>query len=143
MTHFLHFFSYLTLFPVLIGIVQQIHTESDPFHCLQDFCSAHPEFCKHREEQFSLLELTHQLARGPIYARYLQHTLIKEEEYCMQIDSHMDFIKDWDVNLMDTFGQVNNEYAVLSSMPLDISAMKSLDKESISMPHLCQPTFKE
>ena len=32
-------------------------------------------------------------ARGPTYARHLQHSLMQDEEFCLQMDSHMDTVK--------------------------------------------------
>lgn len=122
-----------------IGLVQQIHTEADNFHCLQDFCAAYGKYCQHKEEQFRLLELTHQLARGPAYARYLQSTLIQDEDFCMQIDSHSEVVQDWDTKGLQMWGSAGNEYGVLSMQPPDVTAAKDSGYDIV--PHLCQATF--
>lgn len=44
--------------------------------------------------------LHHNDARGPCWARYLCSTLYQGEEYYLQIDSHMRFVKDWDSKLV-------------------------------------------
>ena len=36
-----------------------------------------------------------QEAKGPSYARFLQDSLIKNQEFCMQVDAHSDFIQNW------------------------------------------------
>lgn len=124
-----------------IGIVQQIHTEADPFHCVDDFCAAHPKYCRNRNEQIRLLEFTHQMARGPNYARALQGTLLRDEEFCMQIDSHTDVVQDWDEKALKMWSSIGNEYGILSHQPADIAAAKSPPSKVV--PHLCQATFKK
>jgi hypothetical protein len=124
-----------------VGIIQPIHTEGDAFHCLQDFCQSHSKYCVNREEQFTLLEFTHQMARGPSYARYLQQQLVQDEDFCLQVDAHSDFIPHWDEKLTAMFGLVNNELGVLSTMPADISLLQ--DRPSTIVPHLCQATIKK
>ena len=32
-------------------------------------------------------------ARGPTYGRHLQHGLMRDEEFCLQTDSHMDVVQ--------------------------------------------------
>eukprot|EP01031_Cornospumella_fuschlensis_P026623 gene26623-32172_t len=126
-----------------IGIVQQIHTEADAFHCLDDFCDSYPQHCKHRSTQFKLLEFTHQMARGPYYARYLQSTLIHEEDFCMSIDAHTDVIQNWDTEITKMWGSVQNEFGVLSGQPPDVSVMKLGGDRASVVPHLCQATIKK
>eukprot|EP00981_Chlorochromonas_danica_P014139 scaffold7413_cov177-Ochromonas_danica.AAC.5 len=81
------------------------------------------------------------MARGPYYARHLQASLIDgTEEYCLQIDAHMDFVEHWDVETLEMFASINNEYAVLSFQPSDISAVTKT-QNSDTVPHLCQAEF--
>ena len=50
-----------------IGIVQQIHTEKDPFSCLRDYCNIFKgQPCPHKEN-IQLIEFTHQVG----YVTYL------------------------------------------------------------------------
>ena len=48
-------------------------------------------------------------AKGPTYGRYLGSTLLRKTEldpevdFCMQIDSHMDFVDHYDTELMDVW----------------------------------------
>ena len=37
--------------------------------------------------------------------RYLGSKLVGDQEFCMQIDAHMDFEDDWDKKLMDMWGR--------------------------------------
>ena len=63
---------------------------------------------------------------------------MKNEEFCLQVDSHSDFINNWDDTLMSTWGSIGNEYAILSTQPVDISLLSEVTKE---VPHVCAATF--
>lgn len=47
-------------------------------------------------ENIRVLEMPHHKARGPAYARYHCAKLYQGEDFYMQIDSHMQFIQNWD-----------------------------------------------
>jgi len=138
---FFNTYSSLTLsFPLSIGIIQQRHTEEDHYDCVNDFCGGGPKRPCKRRHQLRFIEYSHQDTRGPTHTRYLQQSLIEDEEFCMSVDSHSDVIKDWDVDITKMWGGIGNEYAILSQRPPDISA---LDPESEyakqqRVPHLCQ-----
>lgn len=122
-----------------IGIVQQVHTEEDNFHCVNDYCQQfHDKPCPFKEN-IRLIETTHQLARGPNHARYLKQTLLnKQDEFCLNIDAHVDFVDQWDVELFSQWYNTHNEYAVLSSVLPDVSSMHNEDYlQSKTVPHLC------
>lgn len=122
------------------GIIQQIHTEQDKFHCLDDYCSQFgQQNCPHRA-QLHLIEFSHQNSRGPSHARFFQSFLLKDEEFCFQIDSHSSVVQDWDTQLLSMWEKTENEYAILSALPPDVSTMGSND---ISSPHLCQARVDE
>lgn len=126
-----------------LGVIQQRHTEKDSFNCIKEYCSMHlnEKTCPYKD-QISLLEITHQLARGPNYARSMQHTLMNDEEFCFQIDTHSNFIKHWDAELMTMWGSIQNEYAILSTQAPDHKILDQIESHpSTSLPHLCQPTI--
>jgi hypothetical protein len=52
--------------------------------------------------KLSHLHLHHRFSRGPCWARALLATLIEEEAYFLQIDSHMRFDMGWDETLIQT-----------------------------------------
>ena len=82
------------------------------------------------------------LCRGPNHARYLQQTLIEDEEFCLSIDSHVDVVSNWDVEMTKMWASTENEYAILSQRPPDIAALPS-DSEYAQhkrVPHVCQAT---
>lgn len=131
-----------------IGIVEQIHTEKDSFSCIVDYCRLKQASIQHNcpyINQIHIIQLTHNDARGPNFARYMQASLRENEEFCMQIDAHNDFIQHWDSLLTTMWGSVQNEYAVLSTTPVDVSVLQRHDvnKEHQQVPHLCQAEVDE
>lgn len=61
------------------------------------------ENCPHAS-QVKMMRVQAEDAKGPTYGRYLGSKLIGDEEFCMQVDAHMDFEDDWDKKLMDMWG---------------------------------------
>lgn len=100
--------------------------------------------CPHIE-QIKIIQLTHNDARGPNFARYMQESLHTNEEFCLQIDAHSDFAPHWDVLLTEMWGATDNEYAVISGVPVDVAvlARNTLNNEDQQVPHLCQATVDD
>jgi hypothetical protein len=75
----------------------------------------------------------------------MQESLRQNEEFCLQIDAHSDFAPRWDTLLTEMWGSVENEYAILSSTPVDIAVLKraDLNEEGQQVPHLCQAKVDE
>lgn len=124
----------------LTGVVQQRHTEDDHFHCINDYCNHQKDRnqCK-RRSQLKMIEFTHQLARGPNYARYLVESLLTNEDFYLSLDAHMDVVDEWDVKLLQEWGQIGNEFAMLSTQPPDVSVLVDRDYQQAGVvPHLCQ-----
>ena len=92
------------------------------------------------EKQFRIIEFTHQQSYGPNFARSFSSQLLQDEEFCLQLDSHSDVIQNWDVELTEMWGLTGNEYAILSTQPVDISRLGEADN---SVPHLCQAKIDE
>jgi uncharacterized protein (UPF0297 family) len=61
--------------------------ESDGFDNLDEF---------RNDKRFKILDIPYQESKGVCWARNLTQQLYDGEEYTLQIDSHMRFIKDWD-----------------------------------------------
>eukprot|EP01041_Mallomonas_annulata_P012783 gene12784-26953_t len=136
-----------------IGIVEQrIEEDSD---CLDAYCklagAKHKADvkCPHKS-QIKTIFYSKLDARGPTYGRHLQHHLMEDEEFCLQIDSHSDVIPNWDDELLSQWAVTQNEYAVLSTYAPDIAV---LDKyvtdgagdgvEAVEVPHLCRALWSE
>lgn len=64
------------------------------------------------------LTLDYRNATGPCYARYLAQSLLVDEKYILQIDSHMRFRTGWDEFLVQQLHQCPNpERSVLTNYP--------------------------
>ena len=125
---------------VHIGVVQQRHTEDDHFHCINDYCNHQKD--RHqclRRSQLKMIEFTHQLARGPNYARYLVESLVTNEDFYLSLDAHMDVVDEWDVKLLHEWSQTGNEFAIVSTQPPDVSVLVDREYHNAGIvPHLCQ-----
>lgn len=76
---------------IRVGLVEQIDSEKDPVDCISSFCQGKSD-CPHKS-QIDLLTFSSQDARGPNFARSFESGLLGSEEFCLQIDSHTDFVK--------------------------------------------------
>jgi hypothetical protein len=52
------------------------------------------------DDHIRVHKMSHLQAKGPAYARYHCAQLSRGERYFMQIDSHMEFVKDWDAKIL-------------------------------------------
>jgi len=78
-------------------------------------------------------------ARGPVFARGHQQTLVEpEDDFCMQIDAHTDVVQDWDRKILDQWGSVDNEYAILTSYPTNVHDLGHNSNRHWEMPILCK-----
>jgi len=83
--------------------------------------------------------------KGPTWARYLCSTLWNNEEYYMQIDSHMLFVKNWDTICINMLKKIKTDG--LSNKPVISHYPKELDtytnyKKTI-VPRMCKSFFNE
>ncbi len=137
---------------ITIGIVQQWKSDED-IDCLEGYCmmvkEQDPEMweasggvCPYFH-QVKILRLDYREALGCCYARHFQSYMLRDEEFCMQIDSHTTAIHDWDKQLMDMWARANNEYGILSVYPRDVKDKNMIKSgtEHNDEPHLCQISF--
>jgi len=80
------------------GIARQFHPD-DKFDDLTEY---------ENDSRFRILNIPHQESKGVCWARNKVQQLYKEEEYTLQIDSHMRFEKDWDETLIDMIKQLQD-----------------------------------
>jgi hypothetical protein len=59
-------------------------------------------------------------AVGPVFARHLGHRLYRGEYFAAQIDAHVDFVQDWDQDIVDQWNSAKNEMAVLTTYLSDV-----------------------
>lgn len=135
---------------VHVGIVEQIHTEEDNSDCIAAYCNLmasqggqHPGGgCPHKN-QINKVVLSFLDSRGPAFARSLQTQMLADEEFCMQVDSHVDVVQDWDVEMINMWAATGNEYGVLSTVPPPLDALGKNVRDHFEVPHICQATFTD
>lgn len=69
------------------------------------------------KDNIKIIRLDYRDAKGPTWARYLCSTLLNNEKYFLQIDSHCLFVKDWDeklVKMIKVLESLGHEKAILS-----------------------------
>jgi hypothetical protein len=84
----------------------------------QDLSNKHPKLNMHNVRQINIAAKD---AKGAGYARKLAMELYENEEYFMQIDSHMRFAKSWDTKLKSMLAEAQKitgkEKVILSQFP--------------------------
>lgn len=140
-------------------VIQQTQSGTDledDIGCFDLYCDKYNPNCEEVKDQIRIIPVDASLSKGPTWARARLSAMIhwdyvhRDEpseldfqpvylqDFCMQIDSHMDFSDDFDVGLIGQFHQTENDYAVLSTYVTDIS-MNNKDPKNV--PNLCMVTF--
>ena len=129
-----------------VGVIDYTHTEDDTSDCVRDFCKAMGGRgqCEAFKPQIKMVVVSFLDARGPAMARILQESLLKDQEFCLQVDAHSDFIQDWDVDAIKTWRALDNEYGVLSTAPPGLDKLQPGAAAAAAadphVDHLCQAT---
>lgn len=117
---------------VVVGAIEQ-NADGD-IGCIEPHkpCDEDPEqvLCK-LKDQIRLFKVDSRSATGPVFARHVGDRLYRGESYAMQLDAHVQFIKDWDLLMISQFHETKNEYAVLSTYLTDVQ--KSISPEGLSL----------
>ncbi|KAJ0407060.1 hypothetical protein P43SY_005333 [Pythium insidiosum] len=83
-------------------------------------------------------------SRGPTLARHYQQKLVRNEEFCLQLDGHSIFTNLWDENLVAEWKRINNEMAVLTTYLHHINDFVKENGDNNApagwLPHLCTTT---
>ncbi|CAM9364997.1 unnamed protein product [Choristocarpus tenellus] len=134
---------------VFAGVVQQ--NDDGDESCLENYCRLMAGETENKDggessncpylENIRVLEMDASEAQGPCWGRHMQSYLLADEEFCMQTDSHVDYVKDWDVLIMKEWGAARNEYAVLSTYAQDVENLGVNIHNSWEMAHLCEVIF--
>ena len=82
-----------------IGIARQFHPE-DKFDDLSKY---------KKDKRFRILNIPHEESTGVCWARNQVQQLYKNEEYTLQIDSHMRFEKNWDETLINMIKELQEK----------------------------------
>jgi hypothetical protein len=75
---------------LVVGIAWQ-HSPEDPWDDLEDYKN---------DSRFKIIDIDYKESKGVCWARHAVQQLYDNEEYTMQIDSHMRFAQDWDETLV-------------------------------------------
>lgn len=106
---------------IRVGVVDQID-EGDA-KCGQPAmpCDADPDqiLCQY-SGQIDVFEMDATLAVGPTYARHLGHRMYRGEYFAMQCDAHVQFVQDWDADIVEQWKSAKNEMAVLTAYLSDV-----------------------
>ncbi len=124
-----------------IGLIMQMRQETKDKNCIKEYCKLMKGQCLYQKNIRSM-EMSALDSKGPSFSRYLHSHMVKNEEFFLQIDSHMDFVKNWDEILFKEWGATNNEYAILSTTPSDI-ALKDSKQHIGEIPYLCEAEFSQ
>lgn len=131
---------------IRVGVVKQKHTEDDVVECINNYCRLSTTIpgtsCPYKD-QIQSIEDSFLDARGPAFARHMTQFMMNDEEFCMQVDSHSDFIQNWDVHALTMWGSIQNEYAVLSTMPPDVTTLGKNINDHWEVPHVCAATIND
>jgi [Skp1-protein]-hydroxyproline N-acetylglucosaminyltransferase len=96
---------------VFVGICWQYDTEGDE----DKDCFV----IETRPAQVRRVDIHWREARGPTYARHLAQSLWSGEEYHLQIDSHMRFVRGWDTKLIKYLSNTPNpNHSIITSYPV-------------------------
>jgi len=82
-----------------IGVARQFHPD-DKFDDLSEF---------EKDNRFRILNIPHEEAEGVCWARNLVQQLYQDEEYTLQIDSHMRFAPNWDDEMIKMVKQLQKK----------------------------------
>ena len=128
---------------IRIAVVDQLDKSQNDIPCSQPEvpCTQNPNqiLCKYKS-QLDFLEMDAAYAVGPVFARHLGHRMYRGEYFAMQCDAHVDFIKDWDVTVINAWKSAKNEMAVLTTYLSDVHG--AMDDEGnlkvFSRPVMCR-----
>jgi hypothetical protein len=127
---------------IRIGIVQQ-NLDGD-VDCIAKYCEIIADLgkdCLAPGAQLRALRLNAQEAEGPVWGRHWQQYMLNDEEFCMQIDSHMDVVQDWDEKMAREWLLTHNEYAVLSTYVQGFPDRDRNVNGHWEVPHLCEVRY--
>jgi len=140
-------------------VIEQTKADSeleDDEGCWDRYCDKYNPHCQEYQDQVRIIPVDSSQSQGPTWARSklsaminwdymhrdksaeLDFQPVNMQDFCMQIDSHMDFSDNFDVDLIDMFHATENDYAVLSTYVTDIAEN---NKDPTNVPNLCMVEF--
>ncbi|KAG9401885.1 hypothetical protein AC1031_007592 [Aphanomyces cochlioides] len=125
---------------IFLGIVDQ--TQEDDPKCLDEYCRRAKESwpnddCKYKDH-IKIDALNAKNSKGPAVARSRQAAMMEDQEFCMSIDAHTQFVYDWDKYIVEDFKRTENEMAVLTTYPLSYYHLgPNFTLPTVQSRHLC------
>ncbi|KAF0700615.1 hypothetical protein As57867_008847, partial [Aphanomyces stellatus] len=121
-----------------VGVVDQVLPDDST--CLDEYCNlatAHWGDCRYKS-QIQIDTHDALTSTGPTVARHFQQQMIRDEEFCMELDAHSQVLPQWDTILVQEWARTNNEMAVLSTYPVGFDMISpNLTYPHQSSSHLC------
>mmetsp|Transcript_8778 Transcript_8778/g.19314 ORF Transcript_8778/g.19314 Transcript_8778/m.19314 type:complete len:732 (-) Transcript_8778:592-2787(-) len=114
---------------IRVAVVEQIIDGDDKCDVPLSPCESDPNqaLCKYAD-RIDVYTMDAEKAVGPTFARHLGHRMYRGEYFAMQVDAHVSFITDWDVDIIAQFESAENEMAVLTTYLSDVTG--SIDPET-------------
>ena len=146
---------------IWVRVFDQIQIEPssdliDDAGCWEVYCHEYDSDCDKYKDHVQIVKVDASESKGPTYARSklsamvnwdythrdeheeIELSAVQENDFCMQIDSHMDFHDDYDTGLIAMHHRTQNDYAVLSTYVTDI---EHNNKDLKTVPNLCMVKF--
>lgn len=86
-----------------------------------------------------IIRLKEEETKGACYARYLCQSLIEDEKYIFQVDSHMRFVKHWDTKMIENLLSLNDPKGIISFYPQNCT--EEMMKYKLDDPFFDTPTY--
>jgi [Skp1-protein]-hydroxyproline N-acetylglucosaminyltransferase len=133
---------------IRVAVVEQINEVEDDLCILKDqsYCDENERdiICKYGNQVDTFI-MDATLAVGPIFARHIGQRMYRGEYFTMQTDAHMEFIKGWDVDIINQWKSAMNEMAVLTTYVSSVSGHYDASEgvgTSNTRPYMCDTDFE-
>lgn len=121
--------------PDLINTIEDLYTKAtDPDSITIGLCHQYGDDEWDKPEIFSVkpnirsVAMNYVESKGACWARSITQSLLSDEEFTLQIDSHSRFEQDWDSSLLNMYKQTNDDKAVFSTYPSMFTPTDPYDK---------------
>ena len=108
---------------LFIGVVEQRY-EEDP-SCRPRCTGTNQMFACKYIANIVIFPLNADQSSGPVTARHLGYRLYRGQKFFLQIDSHTEFVRNWDKIVILEWRKANNEMAVLTTYVMQAPATDS------------------
>ncbi len=132
---------------IRVGVVDQIHETDEP--CSKPpngSCEENPNqaMCIYKD-QIDILSLDAALSVGPVFARHLGYRLYRGEYFAVQCDAHVEFVENWDDEIIAQWHTAKNEMAILTAYVSGVEDhidVKTGKRTSKARPIMCESDYE-